>query len=90
VSARPRVARRRAVPGTGAAALFAEQEATLLDLVDNILNKGLMVTGDLVLSLADVDLVYVRLSALLSAVDKVLPSAGPYQPKASARGRRRP
>jgi hypothetical protein len=50
--------------------------ATLLDLVDNILNKGLMLTGDVVLSLADVDLVYVRLSVLLAAADKVLPGDG--------------
>jgi hypothetical protein len=54
-------------------ALFDESEATLLDLVDNILNKGLMVSGDVVLSLADVDLVYLKLSALLCAADKVLP-----------------
>lgn len=72
-----------------AAALFEDREATLLDLVDNILNKGLMVTGDLVLGLADVDLVYVRLSALLSAVDKVLPSPGAYQPRSSGRRRHR-
>jgi hypothetical protein len=53
--------------------LFDETEATLLDLVDNILNKGLMVSGDVVLSLADVDLVYLKLSALLCAADKVMP-----------------
>jgi hypothetical protein len=54
-------------------ALFSESEATLLDLVDNILNKGLTVSGDVVLSLADVDLVYLKLSALLCAADRVLP-----------------
>ena len=52
-----------------------EPRATLLDLVDNILNKGLMITGDVVLSLADVDLVYLRISALLAAADKVLPGS---------------
>ena len=54
-------------------ALFDESQATLMDLVDNILNKGLMVSGDVVISLADVDLVYLKLSALLCAADKVLP-----------------
>jgi hypothetical protein len=63
----PRRRPRRAI------ALFDENEATLLDLVDNILNKGLMVSGDVVLSLADVDLVYLKLSVLLCAADKVLP-----------------
>jgi hypothetical protein len=53
-----------------------------MDLVDNILNKGLMLTGDVVLSLADVDLVYLRLSALLCAADKVLPGVRvPYAPR---------
>jgi hypothetical protein len=37
-----------------------------------VLNRGVMVSGDLVLGLAQVDLVYVRLSALLCAADRVL------------------
>lgn len=46
-------------------------EATLLDLVDNALNKGVVVTGDVVLGLAGVDLVYLRLSAVLCAVERL-------------------
>jgi hypothetical protein len=70
VSVRRRLSRERT---RGAVALFDERQATLLDLVDNILNKGLMVSGDIVLSLADVDLVYLKLSALVCAADRVLP-----------------
>jgi hypothetical protein len=69
---------------TRALVLFEESGATMLDLVDNILNKGLTVTGDVVLSLADVDLVYVKLSALLCAADKVLPGMRPRQPESGA------
>lgn len=47
-------------------------EETLLDVVDNLLNKGVTLNGDLVLALADVDLVYLRLSLLLSAADRVM------------------
>jgi hypothetical protein len=47
-------------------------EETLLDVVDNLLNKGVVLNGDLVLALADVDLVYLRLSLLLSAADRVI------------------
>lgn len=54
-----------------AAALFEDADATLLDLVDNILTKGVVVDAEVVLGLAGVDLVYLRLSALLSAVDKL-------------------
>jgi Gas vesicle protein len=60
-------------------ALLAEADATLLDLVDNLLNKGVVVTGEVVLGLAQVDLVYLRLSALLCAADRILPEAGGAQ-----------
>jgi Gas vesicle protein len=56
-------------------AILAEADATLLDLVDNLLNKGVVVTGEVVLGLARVDLVYLRLSALLCAADRIFPEA---------------
>ena len=43
-------------------------EVTLLDLVDRVLNKGVIVAGDITLSVADVDLVYVGLRVLLASV----------------------
>jgi hypothetical protein len=46
---------------------------SLLDLVDSLLDKGVVLDGELVLGLADVDLVYVRLGVLLAAADRVLP-----------------
>jgi hypothetical protein len=42
-------------------------ELTLVDLVDRVLNKGVVVTGDITLSVADVDLVYVGLRLLLAS-----------------------
>jgi hypothetical protein len=50
-----------------------ETETSLLDVVDNLLNRGVVLNADVVLSLANVDLVYLRLSALLCAADRVLP-----------------
>ena len=44
------------------------REVTLLELVDRVLNKGVVVSGDITLSVADVDLVYVGLRVLLSSV----------------------
>jgi hypothetical protein len=41
---------------------------TLLELVDRVLNKGVVLTGDITLSVADVDLVYVGLRVLLTSV----------------------
>ena len=46
----------------------AQQDVTLLELVDRVLNKGVVLTGDITLSVADVDLVYVGLRVLLASV----------------------
>ena len=46
-----------------------EKEATLLDLVDRLLDKGVVLSGDVTLSVADVDLVYVGLRVLISSVE---------------------
>ena len=54
--------------------LLEDADASLLELVDHVLNKGVVVTGDVVIGLAGVDLVYLRLSAVLCAADRILPS----------------
>lgn len=61
-------------------------ESTLLDVIDHLLNKGVMATGDLTLGVAGVDLIYLRLSALLCAADRVMP-AEPERPPRRRRHR---
>jgi hypothetical protein len=56
-----------------AAGLVATADESLLDVIDNLLNRGELLHGEVVLGLADVDLVYARLSLLLCAADRVLP-----------------
>src|SRR5205085_5550473 len=46
-----------------------EEEVTLLELLDRVLDKGVVLSGDITLSVADVDLVYVGLRVLLSSVE---------------------
>jgi hypothetical protein len=58
-------------------ALIAEADASLLEIVDHVLNRGVVVTGDVMLSIANVDLVYLRLSVLLCAVDRLWPNGRP-------------
>ena len=48
-------------------------ESTVLDLLDHLLNKGVMVNADVTLGVAGIDLIYLRLSSLLCAADRVLP-----------------
>jgi len=52
-----------------ALARSAEEDVTLLELLDRALDKGVVLSGDVTLSVADVDLVYVGLRLLLSSVD---------------------
>src|SRR4249919_3199272 len=47
--------------------LLPSPETSLADVIDNLLNRGVVLNADLILALADVDLIYVRLSALLCA-----------------------
>lgn len=47
-----------------------DDRLVLGDLIDHLLNKGVVIQGEVVLSLAGVDLVYLRLQALLSAADR--------------------
>jgi hypothetical protein len=62
-------------------------DSTVLDLLDRLLDKGVMANGDVTLGVAGVDLIYVRLSALLCAADRLLPppSGRIRRPKRSAR-----
>lgn len=54
------------------AGLLDAPDQSLVDLVDSLLDKGVVLDGEIILGLADVDLVYVRLSLLLAAADRVL------------------
>jgi hypothetical protein len=56
-------------------ARILDDDSTLLDLIDNLLSKGVMLNAEVILALANVDLVYLRLSAVLCAADRVLPHA---------------
>jgi len=47
---------------------IAERDVALIDLVDRLLGGGVVIAGDITLSVADVDLVYVQLRALVSSV----------------------
>jgi len=66
------------------------EDSSLLDVLDHVLSKGVMATGDLTLGVAGIDLIYVRLSALLCAADRVVPSAAGqrHAPKRSSTRRR--
>ena len=64
---------RAATPADVDLILERANETTLLDMLDKLLNKGVVLNGDVVLGVAGVDLVYLRLSSLLCAIDRLQP-----------------
>jgi hypothetical protein len=51
--------------------IVKHQHFTLLELLDRLLDKGVTVKGEILLSVADIDLVYLNLGLLLSSVKTV-------------------
>ena len=81
---------KRVLHPTVSAQVLEAPDTTVLDLLDNLLNKGVMLNGDVTLGVAGIDLIYLRLSTLLCAADRIfgeryLPVAG----KRRSRSRRR-
>lgn len=51
---------------------LAEREVSLVEILDRALGSGVVITGDLTISLADVDLVYLNLRLLVGSVGTIL------------------
>lgn len=56
--------------------ILERADGSLLEIIDHVLNKGVMIQGEVILGVAGVDLVYLRLNALLCAADKLLDAPG--------------
>lgn len=46
-----------------------EERISLCEMLDRILNKGVVIMGDAVISVADVDLLYLQFRLLLSSIE---------------------
>lgn len=57
------------------ARLIDDEESTLVDVLDNLLDKGVVLNAEVILALANVDLIYLRLSAILCGAARVLQRA---------------
>lgn len=55
----------------GVSRALRDRDVSLLDLVDRLLDGGVVIHGDITLAVADVDLVYVGLRALISSVETI-------------------
>lgn len=64
--------------------ITTSKDAALVEILDRVLDKGVVISGDIVISVAGVDLIYLGLRALLSSVEtmerlRVSPIAGRIQ-----------
>ena len=48
---------------------FREDELSLLETLDHVLNSGLVIAGEITISVADVDLLFIGLNLLLTSVE---------------------
>jgi hypothetical protein len=71
-------------------ALASVPSQSLLDVVDSLIDKGLALDTEVVLGLADIDLIYLRAGALIAAADRVFPrEPGHRRRTRESRGTRR-
>jgi hypothetical protein len=49
--------------------LYENKEMTLLDLLDGIIDTGVVVTGEILISVANIDLIVVDLKLLISSIE---------------------
>ncbi|MEO0496858.1 MAG: gas vesicle protein [Pseudomonadota bacterium] len=49
----------------------SQNEQTLVDVLDRVLDVGVVLQGDLTISVADVDLLYIGLKAILCTPDRL-------------------
>ena len=48
---------------------LAESELSLLETLDHVLNRGLVIAGEITISVADIDLIFLGLNVMLSSVE---------------------
>ena len=49
----------------------SDEELSLLELTDRLLNRGVVLTGEAVISVAGVDLIYLGLNVVLTSVENL-------------------
>jgi gas vesicle structural protein len=51
--------------------MSAEEEHSLVDLVNRVLDKGAVISGDVTISVAGVDLIYLGLNIIVSSIESM-------------------
>lgn len=48
---------------------WEESDLSLLETLDHVLNRGMVIAGEITISVADIDLIFVGLNVLVSSVE---------------------
>jgi len=48
---------------------WEDTELSLLETLDHVLNRGLVVAGEITISVADIDLIFIGLNVMVSSVE---------------------
>jgi len=54
---------------SGSGDQLEEPELSLLETLDHVLNRGLVIAGEITISVADIDLIFLGLNVMLSSVE---------------------
>jgi len=54
-----------------------DEEISLVDLVDHVLNKGIVLVGEATIAIADIDLIFLGLNVVLASVESVREKSRP-------------
>jgi gas vesicle structural protein len=57
--------------GSLVADLNDNEQLSFLEIVDHVLNQGLVISGEITIAVAEIDLVFVGLNVLLGSVDTI-------------------
>jgi hypothetical protein len=52
--------------------MHATQATNLADILERVLDKGIVIAGDIKISIADVDLLNIKIRLLIASVDKAM------------------
>jgi hypothetical protein len=59
----------------------SEEELSLLETLDHLLDRGVVIAGEAVVSIGDVDLLYLGLNVVLANVDAIIRTSQPKRIK---------
>jgi hypothetical protein len=64
-----------------------ERDLSLLETLDHLLDRGVVISGEAVISIGNVDLLYLGLNVILTNVDALARTSGPRKILAEPDGR---